>query len=200
MEKEIIYAADYALIVSDEEIKDVRPYEGRYHLEKELIINKLPNYLTDLGECKLIIGHRPLKDAPILEGVPLLPEFEDEADIDICPYPEEKQNAIDWHNGYNKAKETYKYTEEDLRKAMRMYKGEFTKGIVYSQDSIIQSLNQSEPKLPVAIECEMKKDYLYNDDGDKYGFPVHPTNEVKTTTNSQGQIEIMGKYIYEYGE
>lgn len=203
MEKEIIYTADYALIVSDEEIKDVRPYEGRYHLEKELIINKLPNYLTDLGECKLIIGHRPLKGAPILEGVPLLPEFNQEDDVKklalkTYPFSNSERNAF--ITGYNKAKETHKYTEEDLRKAMRMYKGEFTKGIVYSQDSIIQSLNQSEPKLPVAIECEMKKDYLYNDDGDKYGFPVHPTNEVKTTTNSQGQIEIMGKYIYEYGE
>jgi len=39
-----------------------------------LTINKFPNYLTDLGACKLIIAHRPLTDAPILEGVPLINE------------------------------------------------------------------------------------------------------------------------------
>jgi hypothetical protein len=74
MKNEIIYTENYALIVSDEEIKDVRPYKGKYHLEKGYIINKFPNYLTDLSDCKLIIAHRPLTNAPILEGVPLINE------------------------------------------------------------------------------------------------------------------------------
>jgi hypothetical protein len=78
MKDEIIYTDDYALIVSDEHIKDVRPFMGQYHLEGGLTINKFPNYLTDLGACKLIIAHRPLTNAPILEGVALLPEFEDD--------------------------------------------------------------------------------------------------------------------------
>jgi hypothetical protein len=72
--QEIIYTENYAIIVSDEEIKDVRPYKGKYHLEKGYIINQFPDYLTDLSDCKLIITHRPLKDAPILEGVPLINE------------------------------------------------------------------------------------------------------------------------------
>lgn len=71
VEQKIIYTNNYALILSKEEIKDVRQYKGKYHLEKGLIINRFPNYLTDLGECKLIIAHRPLMDAPILDGVPL---------------------------------------------------------------------------------------------------------------------------------
>jgi hypothetical protein len=74
MKNEIIYTENYALIVSDEEIKDVRPYKGKYHIEKGYIINKFPNYLTDLSDCKLIIAHKPLTDAPILEGVPLINE------------------------------------------------------------------------------------------------------------------------------
>jgi hypothetical protein len=74
MKHEIIYTDDYALIVSDEQIKDVRPFIGQYHLEGGLTINKFPNYLTDLSECKLIIAHRPLTDAPILKGVPLINE------------------------------------------------------------------------------------------------------------------------------
>jgi hypothetical protein len=72
--QEIIYTENYELIVSDEEINDVRPYKGKYHLEKGYIINQFPDYLTDLSDCKLIIAHRPLKDAPILEGVPLINE------------------------------------------------------------------------------------------------------------------------------
>ena len=42
-------------ITSDEEIKDVRPHKGKWQLEKEQILNKFPNYLTDLSECKLVI-------------------------------------------------------------------------------------------------------------------------------------------------
>jgi hypothetical protein len=74
MINEIIYTNDYALIVSDEQIKDVRPYKGKYHIEKGYIINQFPTYLTDLSDCKLIIAHKPLTDAPILEGVPLINE------------------------------------------------------------------------------------------------------------------------------
>jgi hypothetical protein len=74
MKHEIIYTEHYALTVSDEHIKDVRPFVGRYHLEQGLIINQFPTYLTDLSECKLIIAHRPLTDAPILKGVPLINE------------------------------------------------------------------------------------------------------------------------------
>lgn len=42
-------------VTSDEEIKDVRPHKGNWHLEKENILNKFPDYLTDLSECKLVI-------------------------------------------------------------------------------------------------------------------------------------------------
>jgi hypothetical protein len=42
-------------ITNDEEIKDVRPHKGKWQLEKGEILNKFPNYLTDLSECKLVI-------------------------------------------------------------------------------------------------------------------------------------------------
>ena len=42
-------------ITSNEEIKDVRPHKGKWQLEKGEILNKFPNYLTDLSECKLVI-------------------------------------------------------------------------------------------------------------------------------------------------
>lgn len=218
MKKEIIYTADYALVVSDEEIKegdlvfvdcsevevqDIRKVKDYYN-EQFLFEN---GGQIHIDYCKKVIAHRPLKDAPILEGVPLLPEFSKEDDVKklalkTYPFSNSERNAF--ITGYNKAKETYNLT---LSKLIDLYVEKTGYGMdMWSKEEnntmsivaeIIQSLNQSEPKLPVAIECEMKKDYLYNDDGDKYGFPVHPTNEVKTTTNSQGQIEIIGKYIYE---
>ena len=42
-------------ITSDEEIKDVRPHNGKWQLEKGQILNKFPDYLTDLSECRLVI-------------------------------------------------------------------------------------------------------------------------------------------------
>jgi hypothetical protein len=42
-------------ITSDEEIKDVRQHNGKWQLEQGQILNKFPNYLTDLSECKLVI-------------------------------------------------------------------------------------------------------------------------------------------------
>ena len=208
MKQEIIYTEHYALIVSDEQIEDVRPFIGRYHLEKGLIINQFPTYLTDLSECKLIIAHRPLTDAPILKGVPLLPEFSEEEDVNELAekeYYEQTKSLEDslvdpifdtsrflvtgFKEGYNKAKETYKYTEEDLRKALLI------KHDGLSVDYVIQSLQQ--PKRPKYFESEMEKGYMLNDDGEPYGFPVHETGKPKTIVNSQCQTELVGEYSYE---
>ena len=55
MERNIYKIGKELFIISDEEIKDVRPHKGKWHLEKENILNKFPDYLTDLSECKLVI-------------------------------------------------------------------------------------------------------------------------------------------------
>jgi hypothetical protein len=54
-------------VTSDEKIEDVRPHKGKWQLEKGQILNKFPNYLTDLSECELVI----MTTDPILiaEGV-----------------------------------------------------------------------------------------------------------------------------------
>jgi hypothetical protein len=207
MKEEIIYTDDYALIVSDEHIKDVRPHKGKYHLEDGLTINKFPDYLTDLGACKLIIAHRPLTDAPILEGVPLLPEFKKEDDVvelalRTYPFGNSERNAL--ITGYNKAKETYKYTEDDL---IAVWNIAFEEGVSLDDEindpvsfkDVIQSLQQ--PKRPKYFECEMEPKYkhigavkgIYGSGFRKqnlmYGLP-------KTITNSQGQTELVGSYIY----
>ncbi len=46
---------DNIYITSDEEIKDVRQYNGEWQLEKGQLLNKFPVYLSDLSECKLVI-------------------------------------------------------------------------------------------------------------------------------------------------
>ena len=207
MKDEIIYTDDYALIVSDEHIKDVRPHKGKYHLEDGLTINKVPDYLTDLGACKLIIAHRPLTDAPILEGVPLLPEFSQEDDVvelalRTYPFGNSERNAL--ITGYNKAKETYKYTEDDL---IAVWNVAFEEGVSLDDEindpvsfkDVIQSLQQ--PKRPKYFECEMEPKYkhigavkgIYGSGFRKqnlmYGLP-------KTITNPQGQKELVGSYTY----
>jgi hypothetical protein len=55
-------------IDDDLTIKDVRPYYGSYHYEKGVAINKFPDYLTDLSECKLIVA----QSQPKLEFVPVI--------------------------------------------------------------------------------------------------------------------------------
>jgi hypothetical protein len=207
MKNEIIYTDDYALIVSDEHIKDVRPHKGKYHLEDGLTINKFPDYLTDLGACKLIIAHRPLTDAPILEGVPLLPEFsQEDAVVELAlrtyPFGNSERNAL--ITGYNKAKETYKYTEDDL---IAVWNIAFEEGVSLDDEindpvsfkDVIQSLQQ--PKRPKYFECEMEPKYkhigavkgIYGSGFRKqnlmYGLP-------KTITNPQGQKELVGSYTY----
>ena len=55
MKQKLIKLNDsHYIVVDDSEIKDVRPYKGRWHYEKGVAINQFPSYLTDLSECKLI--------------------------------------------------------------------------------------------------------------------------------------------------
>ena len=201
MEKEIVYTEEYALILNDERIEDVRPHKGKFHLEQGSIINQFPTYLTDLTECKLIIAHLPLSDAPILEGVPLLPSFSwgQLDDIDsLIDKKAESNNTIDLNaygngcaDGYSKAKEKYKYTEEDVRKAISL-----TRDGVLGADEIIQSLQQ--PSRPTHFEYEECQELCLNCEWQHDSCPnaedcLKP--KPKTITNSQGNIELAGKYI-----
>jgi hypothetical protein len=206
MKHEIIYTDDCALIV----IELTSPgKEGQVFLTKENIIHTVVGW--NYGD-RVIIGHRPFTDAAILERVPLLPEFSQEEDVKKIsekqfylemesPLFEELgvtkkvQKAIligmlqgTFTRGYNKAKETYKYTEEDIQKAF--IAGE--ERIINKPNSselddftiFIQSLQQ--PKRPKYFESE-EEIYMYSVNEDVM-IP-------KTITNSQGQTVLVGKYI-----
>ena len=119
MKHKLIKTENYLLTVDDSEIK-----EGDYHVAIRIVKTngdkaiaftdqEQLDAIAEIGGAKKIIAHLPLNNSLILQGVDLLPPLEQE-DNAICPYPESKQNAVDWHNGYNKAKEKYKFTEEDI--------------------------------------------------------------------------------------
>jgi len=99
-----------------------------------------------------------------------------------------------------KAKEKYKWTDEDLRNAFMKgisitgegYNAEYAGGNYPDLEAefgdeankFIQSLQQ--PKMPVAFECELATKQM----------PDFHQDKPKTTTNTQGQTVLVGKYIY----
>jgi len=198
MKYDIIKTDNYLLVVDDSEI-----IEGKTLLSKEGIIH------TNIGwnfRDKVIISHLPLNNSPILNGVDLLPPLEDEVEklaqqefdrphmIDIATdiTPAYQQGFI---VGYNKAKEKYKYTEEDIRKAINMAttRKHDSTCIFFNANEIIQSLQQ--PKYPIEFKCEME--ILRERPTDIRNHIYDKTyEEHKTTTNSQGHTELVGKYIY----
>ena len=203
MNHEIIYTDEYALIVSDEEIK-----KGDYifciedvkdDLKIERVSIRTIHWLVNSSIFKKVIAHRPLTDAPILEGVPLLPEFSQGDDVEkeakdyadnsaTCDYEEginvgKYQGFIE---GYKKAKETYKYTEEDLIKAIELAQTPSDYDSFPLIDEVIQSLQQL--KRPKYFEMSYSLSKV-NIEGDYIKEP-------KTITNSEGQTELVGEYIY----
>ena len=76
MKHELIKIDDYLLIVSDELVNS-----GDYFLNDVKRLWRWNSEGNPMGElCKKIIAHRPLNEAPYLDGVDVLPEIEDEVD------------------------------------------------------------------------------------------------------------------------
>ena len=86
-------------------------------------------------------------------------------------------------------KEKYKYTEEDMRKALSESFKASQDGYNITSDEIIQSLQQ--PKMPVGFECE--DEYVHDD---TVPYPKTLGTHPKTIVNPQGQTVLVGKYIY----
>ena len=173
----IIKTDNYILITSDEEIKEDDYYicwDNCYDPARYSI------YVKSTGEngenAKKIIAHLPLNPWPEfappenLEGVPLLPPLPmtfptiecigDNLWEELTGGQEVSVNRGDWSFGfgigYNKAKEKYKFTEDDIRKAIAMgYDWCHQKHIPHNWmiDNFIQSLSQ--PKIPIGFKVAM---------------------------------------------
>jgi hypothetical protein len=218
MKQEIIYTEYYALIVSDEKMK-----KGDFNVpsdfdrtsdisitseeDLEVVNDRFNGY-------KKVIAHKPLTDAPILKGVPLLPEFSKEEDVEEIAstlFRNKIDNLEEIHSdyilgfqeGHRKAKETYKYTEEDLINLVQKGHEIYNEGLGVATDAkkqklidFIQSLQQ--PKRPKYFEYEtiyrVKSGTIQEHKDGLAGFEYH---EPKTIINAQGQTELIGDYIYE---
>jgi hypothetical protein len=181
MTHKIIQTDNYLLVVDDSKITEgdwfISIPRGTIHKCTAVFENNLIDKSWEgrdaveitKSDCKKIIANLPLNNAPTLEGIDLLPSIE--------PI------------GFDE----YQYTEEDLRKAIRMgiqkhpyaFDGKEPK-YKYSEDEIIQSLQQ--PKYPIGVECEIE--YIgFQDEGD--------LEVPKSFINSQGLTQWVGEYIFE---
>jgi hypothetical protein len=155
--------------------------------------------------CKKIISHLPLNNSPVLEGVDLLPPLED----DVVKLAEEfkssykKVGVTDYEVssfivGYNKAKEKYKYTEEQLKTAIhkaiifseenrKITSGEYAVKFYKFYGELIQSPQQ--PKMPVAFECTAIDSYEQFGDNEVRIFK-------RKTTTTDVLTQWVGQYIY----
>jgi hypothetical protein len=195
MKHEIIYTDNYALILSDEKVMEgdcyLSPY-GIFYFHNHLSPEEYRN-------AKKIIAQRPLSNAFNLKGVALLPDWTISEEELLVPFTNSTQTGrlrdgseiktwmLGWEEGFKEAKETYKYTEEDLRECCSLIFNALGVGDDITTDEIIQHIQQ--PKRPKYFECEME-DYgqfdcdVFMKDGE----------EPKTITNSQGQTELVGEY------
>ena len=207
MTHEIIHTADYLLVVSDEEIKEGGydfsiNYKTITHVDKgRAEMHKTPAYK---GLYKKIIAHLLLHNAPFLEGVDLLPPLEQEDDVEKLGNKFSNGFALNlshqlvvalnegFKEGYNKAREKYKYTKEDM---MYMFEMGYRKNVLREttfEDAIGLIDKENRTTLPIAFECEMEYKFP---SGREYVQP-NPDCLPKTTTNSKGQTQWVGKYIY----
>lgn len=125
---------------------------------------------------KKITHHLPLNNAPVLEGIELLPPL----DIDLYSYATEEHKfnhksvqeigfVLGVKIGYNKAKEDYKFTKEDmvefhkwLLKEQWFYHpkhNEFNNpfGEIKSTKELLNLWKEQQPKLPAAFDTETKQ-------------------------------------------
>ena len=193
MKHKLITTENYLLVVDNSEIKE-KSDDWFYSFETNTIYDAKTFYPTI--NCKRIIAHLPLNNSPVLEGVALLPPIEDEAESLSLKSVNKRGYTTDdyqdgFEDGYNKAKEKYKYTEEDLKKAINLAYVSGGGGDTYQEceEFVFEQLESlQQPKYPVAFECEILVELPVDWDGKGI--------EPKKTTNSQGLTQWVGRYIY----
>jgi hypothetical protein len=212
MKHNLIKTDNYLLVVDNSEIKEGDWYKTPLGIYSQFNgTEKLP-----IG-TRRVASHAPLNGAPYLDGLDVLPLLNQEDDIEKIfpvgnhslmhmPNRHQLDNSLR-QEGYNIAREKYKFTEEDLRKGIDMYKnsvgvdndGESCYSHL-STEQIIQSLQQ--PKYPIAFECEMEPKFKHIGStkevkGSGSRIKNNYAGNPKTFINSEGRTEWVGKYIYE---
>jgi hypothetical protein len=198
MRHNLIKTENYLLVV-DDSVKKIN--NGEYYLLGGKHVNmwggsgyRIMSELT----CK-IIAHLPLNNASYLDGIPVLPSLEvNDFEYKLRRTPmSEIQNEFGedvmynlgvFIKGYNKAKEKYKWTDDDI---IRIVEKSRETGL--TAQYLMLSLQQS---IPIAFECEMEIS-VFGAENTLYDATIEDYVKLKTTINSEGMIEWVGKYIYE---
>jgi len=219
MTHKLIKHDNYLLVVDDSEIE-----ENDYFIniaQNEIYKHNIINYNVSKEYLKKITAHLPLNSSPVLEGVDLLPALEDDVEeLAIIKYPiimspngrtlagghyDVDLNYSERHaykNGYNKAREKYKYTLSDIEAAVafgmsleRFKDDEHKLSDAAEFNGFIQSFHQ----YPTEFECETESYHyvsggLVSQDiiGDS-GLTHHVGKTIKTTTIN-GRRTWVGKY------
>ena len=149
MKYDIIKTDNYLIIVDDSEIK-----EGDYRINIQRgyvkLVEETDDYYNQRNDVfKKVIVHLPINNSPILEGVDLLPPLEQEDSIYKLFQEDSFDIAVDdfntYKSGYNKAKEKYKWTDEDVIKIV-----EKSRETGLTAEYLLLSLSQ--PKYPIGFE------------------------------------------------
>ena len=216
MKQPIIQTENYLLVVGDSDIKEGDYFYYVFGDNPEIVLCEIatgnPNKRTN---CNKIIGHLPLNNAPVLDGVPLLPELEGSIDvlldkflIERGEHPTRVRNPI-YGEERELAKKCYQaatkvYSEED------MYKTCFT---LWHTSEMFRNANDLSDWYNKHIKRIKQSSYpnwfipeiedVFTINKEKY---IHPTGadgnysthdkEIKTTTNQQGQTVLVGSYEY----
>lgn len=161
MKLQLIHTESYLVAVDDSEIEDCYALTNSFK-SKIIKVDKSNEEQWHQFNCNKITHHLPLNNAPVLENVEILPPFDEavklawKLDLD---YNERKA----FIKGYNKAKEDYKYTEEDIRMAIQQA---FLSGVERLEDfekvekMVIENIQGLQPKLPTSFDTETKQ-YIY---------------------------------------
>jgi hypothetical protein len=210
----IVKTDNYLLVVDDSEIK-----EGDWVIENTinqifeindikksigLCRSKVDTYVID--SCTKIAAHLPLNGSPILEGVDLLPAYEDDV-IELADEWVFDINGHNWSNndstagdnfgsfiaGYNKAKE--KFLSElhnqildfthDLKQDPSQYK--YFEGALFGLNRLKFYLSQ------YPTEFETVDEYPVITDDDYFLKEEKSIPRPKTITTAQG-VQWVGKY------
>ena len=157
-----------------------------------------PNDIDEPNQFE-ILAHLPLNGSPILEGVDLLPPYHQEDYVDklakdfannsaTCDY-EEGINVGKYQGyleGYNKAREKYKYTEDDMKKAWIYGRANY--------DSDDNTFEQWIEKNEYPTEFETVDEYPVITDDDYFLKEEKSISKPKTITTAQGR-QWVGKYL-----
>jgi len=207
MTHKLIKTDNYLLVVDDSGIE-----VGDYYWNKEYPsqVYKRHHYNTS-SDYKKIIAHLPLNGSPILEGVDLLPPYHQQDGLDdaVIRFKESwiKLGVTDFElsafsEGYNKAREKYKYTEKDMVMAIDMARDVDVKDGLTDYKYSIKDILEYHSDYPIDFECSTEwvnskgkksEDFtdvaLYDESTKQFDAILIP----KTITTAQG-VQWVGKY------